>query len=50
MERLLFRHNLGFFLRPGFIWSQIRRFSSFSEFWKTCKAVKNKLTRSKKQV
>jgi radical SAM superfamily enzyme YgiQ (UPF0313 family) len=46
MEKLLFRYNLRFFLRPGFIWSHIRRFSSFSEFWKACRALKNKLTRS----
>lgn len=48
MENLLFRYNIRFFLRPGFIWSQIRRFSSFSEFWRALKALKNKLTRSKK--
>ncbi|MDR2040700.1 MAG: radical SAM protein, partial [Tannerella sp.] len=48
MEKLLFRYNLRFFLRPGFIRSQIRRFSSFSEFRKACKALKNKLTRSRK--
>jgi radical SAM superfamily enzyme YgiQ (UPF0313 family) len=48
MENLLFRYNIKFFLRPGFIWSQIRRFSSFSEFWKAAKALKNKLTRSQK--
>jgi radical SAM superfamily enzyme YgiQ (UPF0313 family) len=48
MEKLLFWYNIRFFLRPGFIWSQIRRFSSFSEFWKACKALKNKLTRSEK--
>ncbi|MDR0768740.1 MAG: B12-binding domain-containing radical SAM protein [Dysgonamonadaceae bacterium] len=48
MEKLLFLYNIKFFLRPGFIWSQIRRFSSFSEFWRALKALKNKLTRSKK--
>ncbi|MDR3261668.1 MAG: B12-binding domain-containing radical SAM protein [Tannerella sp.] len=48
MESLLFRYNIKFFLRPGFIWSQLHRFASFSEFWKACKALKNKLTRSKK--
>ena len=48
MENLLFRYNIKFFLRPRFIWSQIRKFSSFSEFWKASKALKNKLTRSKK--
>jgi radical SAM superfamily enzyme YgiQ (UPF0313 family) len=48
MERLLFRYNLKFFLRPEFIRMQMGRFSSFSEFWKALKALKNKLTRSKK--
>jgi radical SAM superfamily enzyme YgiQ (UPF0313 family) len=48
MEKLLFHYNIRFFLRPRFIWSQMRRFSSFSEFWKACKALKNKLTRSGK--
>jgi radical SAM superfamily enzyme YgiQ (UPF0313 family) len=48
MENLLFRYNLRFFLRPGFIGSQIRRFSSFPEFWRALKALKNKLMRSKK--
>lgn len=44
MERLLFRHNIKFFTRPSFIFSQLKRFSSFSEFWKAMKALKNKLT------
>jgi radical SAM superfamily enzyme YgiQ (UPF0313 family) len=44
MENLLFWYNIRFFLRPRFIWSQIRRFSSFSEFVKAGKALKNKLT------
>lgn len=48
MENLLFRYNLKFFLRPGFIKSQIGRFSSFSEFWRALKALKNKLTRTGK--
>jgi radical SAM superfamily enzyme YgiQ (UPF0313 family) len=48
MENLLFRYNIKFFLRPGFIWRQIRRFSSFSEFMKAGKALINKLSRSKK--
>jgi radical SAM superfamily enzyme YgiQ (UPF0313 family) len=48
MEKLLFWYNIRFFLRPGFIWSHLRRFSSFSEFWKACRALKNKLTRSQK--
>lgn len=49
MERLLFRYNLRFFTRPGFIFSQLRRFSSFSEFYKAVKALKNKLLPEKKQ-
>jgi radical SAM superfamily enzyme YgiQ (UPF0313 family) len=49
MERLLFRYNLRFFTRPGFIFSQLRRFSSFSEFYKAIKALKNKLWSEKKQ-
>jgi len=44
MERLLFWYNLRFFIRPRFIFSQLRKFSSFSEFWKAVKALKNKLT------
>jgi len=48
MERLLFWYNIKFFIRPRFIFSQIRRFTSFTEFWKSCKALKNKLTPSKR--
>jgi radical SAM superfamily enzyme YgiQ (UPF0313 family) len=48
MEKLLFWHNIRFFTRPSFIISQMRRFSSFSEFWKAVKALKNKLTTWKK--
>lgn len=48
MEDLLFRYNLKFFFRPYFIFSQIRRFSSFSEFWKSLKALKNKLITKQK--
>jgi radical SAM superfamily enzyme YgiQ (UPF0313 family) len=49
MERLLFRHNIRFFIRFGFVFSQLKRFSSFSEFYKACKALKNKLLPEKKQ-
>ena len=49
MERLLFRYNLKFFIRPRFIFSQLRKFSSFSEFWKAAKALKNKLLPSGKR-
>ena len=48
MERLLFRHNIRFFIRPKFIFAQLRRFSSFSEFIKAFKALKNKLLPEKK--
>ncbi|MDR2916579.1 MAG: B12-binding domain-containing radical SAM protein [Tannerella sp.] len=48
MEDILFRYNLRFFFRPSFIFSQIRRFSSFSEFRKSVKALKNKLITRKK--
>jgi radical SAM superfamily enzyme YgiQ (UPF0313 family) len=43
MESLLLRHNLRFFLRPRFIFSQMCRFSSFSEFSRAFSALKNKL-------
>ncbi|MDE7508712.1 MAG: radical SAM protein [Muribaculaceae bacterium] len=43
MERLLFRNNLSYFIRPGFIWKQIRRFRSLSEFKAALKALKVKL-------
>ncbi|MDH8701301.1 anaerobic magnesium-protoporphyrin IX monomethyl ester cyclase [Dysgonomonadaceae bacterium PH5-43] len=48
MEKLLYKYNLKFFLRPSFVFSQLRRFTSFSEFWKAGKALKNKLTTWKK--
>ncbi|MCC8146905.1 MAG: B12-binding domain-containing radical SAM protein [Bacteroidales bacterium] len=48
MEKLLFWYNIKFFFRPAFIFSQLRRFSTFSEFWKAMKALKNKLTTWKK--
>lgn len=43
MERALFRNNLDFFRQPGFIWKQMRRFSSVSEFVAALKALKIKL-------
>ena len=49
MERLLFRYNLRFFIRPRFIFPQLLKFSSFSEFWKAAKAMKNKLIPSGKR-
>ncbi|MDL2223427.1 B12-binding domain-containing radical SAM protein [Bacteroidales bacterium OttesenSCG-928-M11] len=47
MEDLLYWYNLKFFLRPSFIWKQLRKFSSFSEFWRAGKALRKKLTRYK---
>lgn len=49
MERLLFWYNIRFFFRPRFIISQLRRFSSFSEFRMAIKALANKLMPTKKQ-
>ena len=43
MERLLFRNNLSYYLSPRFIAKQIVRFSSFSEFKASLKALKLKL-------
>lgn len=43
MERLLFQNNLRFFLSPGFILENIRKFSSFSDFYIALKALKVKL-------
>lgn len=43
MERLLFRNNLSYFLQPRFIWKQIKRFRSLSEFKAALKALKIKL-------
>lgn len=49
MERLLFWYNIRFFMRPRFIFSQLRKFSSFSEFGKAVKALKNKLTPTRRR-
>lgn len=43
MEKLLFRNNLSYFISPRFIWKQLRRFSSWSEFSAAAKALKLKL-------
>lgn len=43
MEKLLFRNNLQFFLRPSFIWMHIRKFHSFRDFSIALKALKIKL-------
>lgn len=43
MEKMLFRNNISFFLRPSFVWRQVRRFRSLSEFGHAFKALKIKL-------
>lgn len=43
MEKLLFRNNLSYFLSPRFVFKQIRRFSSWTEFIASAKALKIKL-------
>lgn len=43
MERLLFRNNIRFFLSPVFVWRNIRKFSSFSDFMIALRALKVKL-------
>ncbi|MDR2929123.1 MAG: B12-binding domain-containing radical SAM protein [Cytophagaceae bacterium] len=43
MERLLFRNNLRFYLSPAFVWHNIRKFSSFTDFRIALKALKVKL-------
>lgn len=43
MEKLLFRSNLSFFLRPSFVWKHLRRFRSWGEFTSAAKALKVKL-------
>ncbi len=43
MERILFYNNISYFLSPHFIVTQIKRFSSWSEFAHALKALKIKL-------
>ena len=43
MERLLFKNNLRFFLSPGFIWRNLRQFSSLRDFKVAFKALRIKL-------
>jgi radical SAM superfamily enzyme YgiQ (UPF0313 family) len=43
MERMLFRNNISFFLRPSFILKNIGRFGSFTDFRIALKAVRRKL-------
>ena len=43
MEQLLFRSNLSYFLSPRFVWKQIRRFRSWTDFTHALKSLKIKL-------
>ena len=43
MERLLFKNNLSFFLRPSFIFMHLKNFSSFTDFKVALRALKIKL-------
>lgn len=43
MERILFRHNLSYFLSPYFVFTQMRRFTDIKEFYYALKALKIKL-------
>ena len=43
MEKILFQNNLKYFLSPYFIITQLRRFSSWKEFFAALKALKIKL-------
>jgi len=43
MEKMLFRNNISFFLRPSFILKNIGRFGSFADFKIALKALRRKL-------
>lgn len=43
MEKMLFRNNISYFLSPRFMFRQLRRFTSWSEFASAAKALKIKL-------
>jgi radical SAM superfamily enzyme YgiQ (UPF0313 family) len=43
MEKMLFRNNVSFFLRPSFIIKNIGRFGSFTDFKIALKAIRRKL-------
>ena len=43
MENLLFTSNLSYFLSPRFVWKQIRRFRSWSDFTHALRSLKIKL-------
>lgn len=43
MEKMLFRNNLRYFLSPYFVFTQMRKFSSWKDFTHALKVLKNKL-------
>ena len=43
MEKLLFESNISYFLSPRFVWKQMRKFRSFSDFTHALKSLKIKL-------
>lgn len=43
MEHILYRFNLKFFLSPYVVWTHLRKFRSFSEFFHALKALRTKL-------
>lgn len=43
MERMLFWNNIQFFLRPSFVWRNMRKFRSFGDFYMALRALKIKL-------
>lgn len=43
MEQMLFRSNLSYFLSPGFVWKQMRRFRSWKDFTHALRTLKVKL-------
>lgn len=43
MERILYKYNLRYFLSPYVVWSQLQRFTNFTEFRHALKALKIKL-------
>ncbi|MDR1115292.1 MAG: B12-binding domain-containing radical SAM protein [Tannerella sp.] len=43
MEKMLFRNNVSFFLRPSFIFKNVGRFGSFTDFKIALKAIRRKL-------
>ena len=43
MEKILYKNNLSFYLRPSFIFKNLRKFASFSDFKTALVAVRRKL-------